>query len=684
MVQFKRSVCPHDCPDTCGLLVGVENDRVCSVKGDPEHPFTRGAICTKVRHYPQRVHSPARLLHPMKRTGPKGQGKFQPISWDQALDEIVLRYRKIISRFGSEAILPYSYAGTMGVVHFHAGHPFFHKLGASRLLRTICGSAAEAGFAASMGNIPTTDIETSVKSDLILIWGSNTLSTNMHAWPFFLEARRQGASIVVIDPYKNRTAEKADLHLRLRPGTDAALALGIMHVLIREGLTDEEFIRKHTIGFEELKARVEAYSPVRVGEITGIPSAHIEDLARRYGHARAPYIRTGWGPARQLKGGMAMRTIALLPGLVGATHKDGGGITRSTSPAFAFNMEPILAEDLGPQGVRTINMVQLGHALTDLNDPPVKALHVYHSNPAVVAPDSSRVLEGLSREDLFVVVHEHFLTDTARYADLLLPAATSMESTDLYRSYGHYYLQMARPVIPPTGETRSTLSIFQELAKRFSFTEKCFSETEEEKIELLLASGAPYLQGITLERLKEGNPIRLSIPDPVFSKGFGTPSGKIEFYSKSMAQNGLDPLPDGEPGPDEEGDGLFPLQMITPPRHEFLNSTFNEIESLRHRAGAPTILIHPLDAATRNIREKMKVRIWNSRGECHLFAHLTERTSPGVTVVEGLYWPRFMPENNGINQLTSQRLTDMGNSCAFHCNLIDIEPVSPESRHMER
>ncbi len=675
MVQFKRSVCPHDCPDTCGLLVGVENNRVLTVRGDPEHPFTRGAICSKVRHYPERVHSPFRLLHPMKRTGPKGQGKFERISWDQAFTEIVHRYNEIISRFGSEAILPYSYAGTMGIVHFHAGHPFFHKLGASRLLRTICGSAAEAGFAASMGNIPTTDIETSVKSDLILIWGSNTLSTNMHAWPFFLEARRQGASIVVIDPYRNRTAEKADLHLKLRPGTDAALALGIMHVLIREGLTDDEFIRKHTLGFEELKARALSYPLSRVEEITGIPAAEIEELAIKYGRAHAPYIRTGWGPARQLKGGMAMRTIALLPGLVGATHKDGGGITRSTASAFAFNMEPILREDLGPQGVRAINMVQLGHALTDLNDPPVKALHVYHSNPAVVAPDSSRVLEGLARADMFVVVHEHFLTDTALYADIVLPAATSMESTDLYRSYGHYYLQMAQPVITPRGETRSTLSIFQELARRFSFTEKCFSETEEDKIEMLLASNSPYLKGITLERLKEGSPIRLSIPVPVFSKGFGTPSGKVEFYSKSMAQKGMDPLPDGEPGPDEEGVGLFPLQMITPPRHHFLNSTFNEIEPLRNGAGAPTIFIHPDDAAKRGIEKQMKVRVFNNRGACCLFTHLTERTSPGVTVVEGLYWPRFMPENRGINQLTSQRLTDMGNSCAFHCSLMEIEPA---------
>jgi len=674
MVEFKRSVCPHDCPDTCGLLVGVEDGRVLSVQGDPEHPFTRGAICVKVNHYPERVYSPLRVLHPLKRMGPKGAGKFERISWDQALDEIVHQYKQIISDSGGEAILPYSYAGTMGVVQFHAGHPFFHRLGASKLLRTICSATAEAGFAASMGKIPTTDIESTVDSDLIIIWGSNTLSTNMHAWPFFLEARRRGASIVVIDPYGNRTAGEADRHLQLKPGTDSALVLGMMYVIIKKGLIDEEFIARHTTGFKQLAGRVEAYPPPRVEKITGVPAAEIERLAREYGQAHAPYIRTGWGPARQLKGGMAMRTIALLPGLVGATHKKGGGITRSTSPAYAFKMSAVLREDLAPSGVRSINMVQLGQALTALDDPPIKALHVYHSNPAVVAPDSARVLAGLERKDLFIVVHEHLMTETALYADLVLPATTSLESTDLYRSYGHYYLQMARPVIEPVGEARSTLAIFQDLANRFAFTEDCFSETEEEIIRKLLASGSPYLDGITLDDLKEGRPVRLKVQENIFSKGFGTPSGKIEFYSESMTEQGLDPLPNGEPSTDEEGQGRFHLQLITPPRRQFLNSTFNEVEYLRKQAGEPTIMINPKDAATRGVEEKMRVRVFNDRGECHLFAHLTERTAPGLTVIEGLYWPRFMPKNRGVNQLTSQRLTDMGQSCAFHCNLVEVEP----------
>ncbi len=674
MIEFERSVCPHDCPDTCGLLVGVEDGRVVSVKGNPEHPFTRGAICVKVNHYPERVYSPLRVLHPLKRVGAKGEGRFEQITWDQALDEIVSQYRQIISESGGEAILPYSYAGTMGVVQFHAGHPFFHKLGASKLLRTICSAAAEAGFAASMGNIPTTDIETSVNSDLIIIWGSNTLVSNMHAWPFFLDARRNGASIVVIDPYKNRTAKEADRHLKLKPGTDAALALGMMHVIIKEDLIDKEFIGRHTTGFEQLSGRAGDYPPPRVENITGVPAAEIEWLAREYAQARAPYIRTGWGPSRQIKGGMAMRTIALLPGLVGATHTKGGGIIRSTSAAFAFNMNAVMRDDLAPSGVRSINMVQLGQALTAVDDPPVKALHVYHSNPAVVAPDSARVLTGLAREDLFVVVHEHLMTETAMYADIVLPSTTSLESTDLYRSYGHYYLQMASPVIEPVGETRSTLAIFNDLAARFAFTENCFSETEEERIRNLLNSDSPYLEGITLDNLKEGRPIRLNVPEDIFSNGFGTPSRKIEFYSQSMADQGLDPLPDGEPSIDGEGEGRFDLQLITPPRHQFLNSTFNEIEYLRNKAGEPVILIHPEDAATRGIEEKIRVRVFNDRGECCLYAHLTEDTAPGVTVIEGLYWPRFMPNNRGVNQLTSQSLTDMGQSCAFHCNLVEVEP----------
>jgi anaerobic selenocysteine-containing dehydrogenase len=622
------------------------------------------------------VYSPLRVLHPLRRKGPKGSGEFGRVSWDEALNEIVHRYRQVVADFGAEAVLPYSYAGTMGVVHFHAGHAFFHKLGASKLLRTICSACVDAGFSASMGKIPTTDIETTIHSDLIILWGSNTLSTNMHAWPFFAEARKNGAAIVCIDPYANRTARRSDRHIQLRPGTDAALALGMMRVLIQDSLLDEDFVERHTIGFDRLRDRVEGYTLERVSETTGVPAGQIEQLAREYGTARSPYIRLGWGPARQLRGGMAARTIALLPALVGATHRRGGGITRSTSPAFSFNMNHLLREDLAPPGTRTVNMVQLGHALTALDNPPVKALHVYHSNPAVVAPQSGKVLEGLARDDLFTVVHEHLLSETAMYADLVLPATTSLESTDIYRSYGHYYLQMARPVIPPMGEARSTLAIFQDLARRFGFRHACFQATEEQIIRRLLETDSPYLRGITFEDLAVGRPLRLRIPENAFLAGFGTPSGKVEFYSQGMADQGLDPLPDGAPSVDEEGLGRFQLQMITPPRHHFLNSTFNEVDYLRDRAGEATILIHPRDAEERGIREGEGVRVFNARGECHLTARITDRTAPGVTVVEGLHWPRFMPMNLGINQLTSQRLTDMGESCAFHCNLVEVQTTT--------
>ena len=669
----KRSVCPHDCPDTCGLMVGVEDGRIVSVTGDPDHPFTRGAVCTKMRYYPRRLYSPLRVLHPLKRNGPRGSGRFERITWDQALDEIKERYRSIIDEFGAEAILPYSYAGTMGLVNFHGGHAFFHKLGASKLLRTICSAAADAGFAASLGAMPTTDIETTVHADLIVIWGSNTLTTNLHAWPFFTRARKNGARIVVIDPYRNRTARRADRHLMLKPGTDAALALGLMHVLIDENLVDHAFIAEHTLGYDRLLERVKDYPLSRVEDITGVPAAQIEELALEFGRADAPYIRTGWGPARQPNGGMALRTMALLPALVGSTRKKGGGITRGTEVTSAFNLQALVREDLAPPNVRTVNMVALGDALGPGTNPLVRALHVYHSNPAVVAPESKKVLKGLSREDLFVVVHEHVLTETALTADIVLPAATALESVDLYRSYGHYYLQMAEPVIPPLGECRPTIEIFQDLGRRFGFPESVFRADVRGLIREILKSDHPLLQGISYEKLAEGRPVRVNVPDNPFAGGFNTPSGKAEFYSETMAGLGLDPLPSGEPGIDEAGRGRYPLRLITPPQHYFLNSTFNEVPELMDRAGRPTIMIHPLDAEGRDIEEGETVRVFNDRGECYLYADITEDTPPGLVVVEGLYWPRFAPMYRGVNQLTSQGLTDMGASFAPHCGLVEVE-----------
>lgn len=669
--MWKKAVCTKDCPDTCGLLVKVEDNRITSVKGDPDHPYTAGFICKKASHFPEHIHSEKRITTPLKRTGPKGSDRFAPISWDEALNEIADRIRSVSSQFSPESILPYSYAGHMGLIHRHAGHAFFNRIGASGLDYTICSAAATAGHEASLGKGPSTDIEFAADSDFIIIWGSNTLTTNIHAWPHFNTARKAGATLAVIDPYRNRTANEADLHLMIRPGTDAALALAMMQVIIDRNLLDHDFIRDQTIGFEKLKERAMEYPPQKAAGICGVPEEMIVRLAEGYGQARAPYIRTGWGPARQLKGGMAMRTIALLPALVGAFNKKGGGITRSLGGAPS-DLSLLTRPDLRPPGTRVINMVELGKALTTLNNPPVKMLYVYLSNPAVVAPQSREVLKGLGREDLFVVVQEMFLTDTCRYADIILPGASFLEITDIYRSYGHNYLQMAHPVIPPVGESRSTLSIFQDLASRMGLTENVFSLHEMDIIDAWLREKSPFMEGIDIEKIKTGLAVRLNIPPSPYAKGFGTPSGKVEFYSQTLADQGLDPLPDGEPLRDPDGENIYALEFITPPHHLFLNSAFNEIDELRQKAGPAKVLIHPDTAAARGISQGDPVKVFNGRGECLFFAHVTDNTQPGLLVAEGLHWPSLSP-GGGANQLTSQRLTDMGQTCAFHCNKVEVQ-----------
>jgi len=672
--MWKRTVCTKDCPDTCGLLAKVENGRIVSVKGDPDHPFTDGFICQKAEHFPEHVHSARRITTPLRRTGPKGAGKFEQMGWDDALDVIASRMKSVSEAFGPEAVLPYSYAGHMGLVHRNAGHAFFNRLGASGLKYTICGAAAVAGFNASLGDGPSTEIQSAARSDYIVIWGSNTLTTNLHAWPHFRKARKAGAPLVVIDPYRNRTARRADVHLMIKPGTDAALALAMMHVLIDQELIDRDFISRSTLGFDALVERAAAYPPARAAGICGLSEEEIIRVAEDYGSANAPYIRTGWGPARQLKGGMAMRTIALLPALVGAFTKPGGGITRSLGGA-PDDLRYLTRPDLRPPGTRTVNMVELGNALTRLDDPPIQLFYVYQSNPAVVAPQSRKVLSGLARPDLFTVVQELFMTDTALYADIVLPGASFMEVTDLYRAYGHNYIQLAHPVIPPVGQSRSTLDIFQDLAIRLGFHEEVFTLTEMDFIETFLKEESPYLVGVDFDAVKSGRAVRLNIPANPYADGFATPSGKVEFYSKTMADGGLDPLPDGEPLRDPEGGDRYALEFITPPNHFLLNSAFNEIEALRDRIGAARVMIHPETARSRGITDGERVRVFNDRGECSLLAQVTEDTRPALLVAEGLHWPARSP-GGGANQLTSQRLTDMGETCAFHCNRVEIQPIS--------
>lgn len=669
--MWKPSVCTKDCPDTCGLLVKVEDGRITKVKGDPDHPFTRGFICKKAAYFPGHVHNEDRILTPLKRSGPKGSGRFDPISWDEALDRVSAKIRAVSTEFGPESILPYLYAGHMGLIQRNSGHAFFHKIGASRLLGTICGPAATAGFEATLGSGPSTDIESAVDSDFIIIWGNNSLTTNVHAWPFYQKARKKGARLVVIDPYRNRTAKAADIHLAPMPGTDAALALGMMQVLISEDLIDRDFIGDWCVGFEKLARRAAEYPPEAASEICGVPAADIRELALAYGRARAPYIRTGWGPARQLRGAMAMRTIACLPALVGAFKTRGGGITRSLGGG-PVNLTRLTRPDLCPQGTRAVNMVALGDALTRLDDPPVKLFYNYLSNPAAVAPQSRQVLEGLAREDLFVVVHEMFMTDTALYADIILPGASFLETTDIYKSYGHNYLRMARPVIPPVGQTRSNLAIFQSLARRMGFEEDVFSLNEETLIREFMQDDHPSLAGMDHDAFWQEKAVRLNIPANPYAGGFKTPSGKVAFVSRAWQDLGLDPLPCGKVWRDPDGRGTYPLELLTPPHHLFLNSAFNEIPEIREMAGPAKVLIHPSDAGIRQIRDGDRVRLFNDRGECRLDAAVTEDTQPGLLVAEGLYWPRRMPGGKGANQLTSQRLTDQGQTCAFHCSLVEV------------
>ncbi|BBO78072.1 formate dehydrogenase [Desulfosarcina widdelii] len=672
--MWKPSVCTKDCPDTCGLLAKVEDGRITKVKGDPDHPFTQGFICKKAGYFPQHVHNEKRILTPLIRRGAKGTGRFEPIAWDEALDQVADKIKEVSAEFGPEAILPYFYAGHMGMIQRNAGHAFFHKLGASRLLATICGPAAAVGYQATLGSGPSTDLESAVDSDFIIIWGNNSLTTNVHAWPFYRKACKNGARLVVIDPYRTRTAKAADTHLMPKPGTDAALALGMMQVLISENLIDRNYITENTVGFDEMARRAAEYPPEIASTICGVPAIDIRGLAVAYGKARAPFIRTGWGPARQLRGAMAMRTIACLPALVGAFKRPGAGITRSLGGGPS-NLTRLTRPDLCPKSTRVVNMVELGDALTRLEDPPIKLLYNFMSNPAAVAPQSALVHEGLKRDDLFLVVHELFMTDTALFADIILPGASFLEMTDMYRAYGHNYLRLARPVIPPVGQSRANLAIFQQLAGRMGFEEEVFSLSEEDFIKDFLREEHPSLKGFDHEAFWQEKAVRLNIPANPYADGFNTPSGKVEFFSQTWLNKGLDPLPCGQAWRDPEGGNKYTLELITPPHHLFLNSAFNEIPEIRELAGRAKVLINPKDARERDISQGDLVRVYNGRGECSLYAEVTSDTQPGLLVAEGLHWPRLAPGGKGANQLTSQRLTDQGETCAFHCSLVEVAPA---------
>lgn len=670
------------------MLVTVDKGRAVRVAGDPEHPFTQGFLCAKVNRYVERTYHADRLTQPLRRVGVKGGGAFAPISWNEALDEIAARLTEIArSDDGPQSILPYSYAGTMGLVQGSSmDRRFFHLIGASKLDRTICSMAGTVGMRMTIGANIGADAEGMPESDLVFLWGTNTLTSNPHLWPFVLDARKRGASIIAIDPLRTRTAQQCDEWIPIRPGTDAALALGIMHVLFAESLIDRDYLDRYTLGEARLRSRAAEYPPERVAAITGVPASHIVSLAQRYGRARAAFIRVNYGLQRHAGGGMAVRTIACLPAITGHWRRPGGGVQLSTSANFTFDRATVERPDLSPP-VRTINMIRLGEALTQPNagvgGPPVRALVVYNSNPAAVAPDRSAVLRGLQRSDLFTVVLEHFQTDTADWADIVLPATTQLEHWDLHLAYGHHYVALNQPSIEPVGEAKPNSEIFRMLAARMGLDHPAMRDDDQTLIRQALDGGGRNLEGVTFDALVERGWMRLNVPRPYLpfaEGGFLTPSGKCEFVSERLETMGLDPLPTYTP-PYESPERApelaqrFPLTLISSPAHQFLNSTFVNIDTLRRAAREPELVIHPDDASPRGIVPGSRVVVHNDRGEFLAVARVEDNVRHGTVWAPSVWWGKFTSDGRNANHTTSQRETDLGHGPVFYDNLVEVTPA---------
>ena len=662
--EIKRSVCPYDCPDTCGLLVETLQGEAVKVMGDPDHPHTKGTLCSKMVHYEKTVHSSQRLVQPLLRVGPKGTGNFKPISWDEALLHIQTNWQQIINNYGAEAILPYSYAGTMGLVQRNIGEAFFHRLGASRLERTICSPAKGYGWSAVMGGTMAPHPEEVAASDLIILWGTNVLATNIHLLNQIKEAKKKGATVWLIETYQSPAAVIADKVILVRPGSDGALALGLIHVLVQEKLIDEEFITNHVQGFELFKEKSLAeYPPEVVSSITGVDIAEIEEMAKLYGGARAPFIALGSGLSRYGNGAMSVRAITCLPAVVGAWAKPGGGLLAGITTGSAFAMDKITRKDFMKNPTRIVNMNQLGDALSATNPKPIMSLYVYHSNPAAVTPDQNAVLQGLAREDLFTVVHERFMTDTARYADLVLPATSSLEHGDIYRSYGHYCIQRALPVISPVGESKSNWDVFKLLAQAMDFKETFFQQTTDQIIDELLQSTGTWLAGVDMTKVQEGRPVELPLPLH-YKTTYKTPSGKIEIFNPRETDTlPCYTLPHGDDAP---------LWFINAPGLYSLNSSFNERADLLKQGKAKYLMMNPQDAEGKNLKNGQEVIAFNARGEVDFILEITLKTPIGVIVTEGVLWIEHGLGDRSVNALTSQRLTDHGLGSTFYDTKVDV------------
>lgn len=697
--------CPHDCPDTCSMLVKVSQGRVTGVLGNPAHPFTQGRLCAKTNHYQERVYHPERVLYPLRRTGPKGEGRFERIGWDEALDSIAAKWKAIIAEHGPSAILPYSYLGTQGLVNgLTVGDPFFNRLGATVSERTFCDSGASTAYIMTLGPTAGLDPESLQHARLIILWACNVLSTNAHLWPFIDRARKNGAKLVVIDPVRNGTTAMADQHIRVRPGSDGALALAMMQVIISEDLVDHDYVTRHTTGYAELAAHVAQYTPEFAAAQTGVDAAVIRSLARAYATTQPAAIRIGVAIERAAGGGQLVRALACLPALVGAWRRPGGGLLQLPLWAFPVHWERLHRADLIPPGTRVINQWQLGSALTGQMplDPPIRSLFVYNSNPLVVAPDQLRLKDGLAREDLFTVVSEHFLTDTARYADLVLPATTQVEQADLMFSWGHLYLTYNQPAIDPQGEAITNAELFRRLARRMGFEDPFFYRSDEQIIRESMDWSSPLLQDIDLDRLQRDGWARLKLPPadayaPHAEGGFPTPSGKVEFVS-SMAAGGNFVLPtfrqgytafqDGAPvpalptwqppnesGPQAAGATTYPLAMMSPKSHAFLNSTYPNHRRQAAREGEQKVVLHPQDAATRGIASNDVVRVFNDRGAFVAVAKVGEDTVPGVVIAPMGHWVATSRAQATPAALNPTAMADLGRAPTFSDNRVEVNRI---------
>ncbi len=688
VTRLVRGACPHDCPDTCALDITVADGRVVKVAGAADHPPTAGVLCTKVAFYPERIYHPERLLYPLRRVGRKGPGaRFERISWDEALATIADRLRGIAAADGAEAIVPYSYAGNSGLLGYASmDRRFFHRLGAAQLDRTICASAGAQGYRATVGASVGFDAERVVDARLIILWGTNSVVSNLHFWRLAQEAKRRGARLIAIDPCRTATADKCDQHIALVPGTDSALALGLMHVLVRDDLLDRDYIARHTLGFDALSERVLAYPPARVAAICDISEGVVEQLAQAYGSTRPAAIRTNYGINRTAGGGMALRAVSCLPALTGAWRDAAGGVLLSSSGNYPVDNAALERPDLMPRPApRTINMSTIGDDLLHAQ-PPIKALFVYNSNPVAVAPQSGAVVRGFARDDLFTVVHDLFQTDTADYADILLPATSHLEQLDIHKSYGHLYVQVNQPAIAPLGEALPNTELFRRLARQMGFSEACFADSDEALCRQAFDWSDRRLAGLSWEKLQADGHARLRLPRgeaPFAHGGFPTPSGKCEFFSSLLAAAGLDPLPAfiaprewrQSPLADE-----FPLALITPPARNFLNTSFANSPRFLAQEKSPSVHINPADAASRGIADGRPVRIFNRRGEFHARAVVTDRVRSGVAMATSIWWRKLSPDGRNCNEVTSQALTDMAGGATFYDCLVEVATVEREAQ----